>query len=423
MPAKYVSFLLCVLAGVSLLTIIVPDASASLTKDGRLSVLDEKTRTDMQAFGRNTMASAPAHIQNGTDLDKAKYLCGELCKTFANKNKTVNASNADRAKHDDFTDYTCGDLTERVKTVWVAAGIKAGFAVDIMADKNTWKPAFLDPNYNHGAPALTCNGQVYIFDLWGHALNNNKQFSQFDASAWNAMTPSDWEDRMRKMGYVRFSSNGGYDYQATVKDALESAVSRRPTPKGEKPLLGVYDGMASTKFINEELYLNQGTVPAADEAGNTRNKRIIERNKVMLESSLKPNITQPDKNKIKLQLMYFSDNESRFRAGDVPDVSFSINGRLNDIALGSGGYISTPDPQKRVKVETTANTFKVVKTETTQGGSGSVNYVYTISGAVQGDKLTGTWVTTYNGKDYMKGEFTADRTVKVNSKGMSESVK
>lgn len=291
-----------------------------------------------------------------------------------------------------------------------------------MADKNTWKPAFLDPNYNHGAPALTCNGQVYIFDLWGHALNNNKQFSQFDGSAWNAMTPSDWEDRMRKMGYVRFSSNGGYDYQATVKDALESAVSRRATPKGEKPLLGVYDGKASTKFINEEMYLNQGTVPAADEAGNTRNKRIIKRNRIML-NNLKPNITQPDKNQIKLELMYFSDNENRFRAGDVPDVSVSINEMLNGIALGSGGYISSPDPQMRVKVETTANTFKVVKTEAVQEASGTVNYVYTINGAVQGNTLTGTWVTTYNGKEYIKGEFTADRTVKVNSKGMSESVK
>jgi len=320
------------------------------------------------------------------------------------------------------TDFTCGDLTERVKTVWVAAGIKAGAMIDVVADKDSWKPALLDPNLNHGAPALYCDGAVYILDLWEHAVHNNKEFTKFDSSTWNAMKPASWETQMRSQGYVRFSITGGYDYQPDVTSALASYLASRAKPRaaaGKMPLLGVFDGRISATYINEGLYLNQGMDPAS----GTRNENIIKRNRFMLENNLKPNITSPDKNKLKLQLMYFSDNENRYRAGDAPDVSFSVNGMLGGLAMGSGGYISAPDPQKRVKATTTSDSFTVVKTETTAEAGGSVHYVYTMTGTVNGDRVIGTWVTTYNGQPFLKGEFTADRTVRIGSKGNPESVK
>lgn len=406
------------------LVAITLNLSATLISDQTLSILDAKTKVEMQTFAKDTMAAAPASVRNGTDLEKAKYLCNEMCKSFAAKKITVNASHEDMVRHADPTDYTCGDLTERVKTVWVAAGIKSGSAIDIIADKNSWKPAALDRNLNHGAPALIYNGQVYIFDLWQHAVANGKEFSQFDASQWNSMTPSAWEVEMHKQKYVRFSTNGGYDYQDTVKEALEPMTSgpKAKSTSGGKPLLGIFDGKVSVKLINEDLYLNQGTAPATDDAAKKRNESIRQRNKIMLDNT-KPNLMQIDKNTIKLELMYFSDNDKRFKAGDTPDVSLTITGMLNVCALGTDGYIVTPDPQKRVKVETTADSFKVVKTETAQDASGNVNIAYTIRGNLQGNKMTGTWTTTHNGKDYMRGDFTADATLKVNSKGFTESVK
>lgn len=425
MPTANSRFSILIPCLVIALAVTVSQVSASLTSDSSLSVLDAKTKAEMQAFAKNAMAAAPVNVRNGTDLDKARYLCNELSNSFANKKIKVNSENADRISHADPTDFTCGDLTERVKTVWITAGIKAGSAIDIVADKNTWKPALFDPNFNHGAPALVQDGQVYIFDLWQHAVGNGKEFSKFDISKWNSMKPSDWDAQMRKQGYVRFSCDGGESFSATVKEAVEPLTVKRPQPrqtKGGKPLLGIFDGKISAKVINEDLYLNQGTDPSGSPVAKNRNENIRKRNRIMLDN-LKPNIMQPDKNTMKLQLLYGSDNDRRFQAGDTPDVSFTINGMLNGIALGSGGYISTPDPQKRVKVEVFADSFKVVKAETVQAGGGSANYTYNVSGRLQGNKVTGTWVTTYNGIDFMRGVFVADRTVKVNSKGIFETVK
>jgi len=189
-----------------------------------------------------------------------------------------------------------------------------------------------------------------------------------------------------------------------------------------EPFLGIFEGQASTTYINEELFLNQGMLPGADESSKNINKNNLAGRKLMLDPLLNTDAMQAAKNAIKFQLTYFSDGPNRFKAGDVPDFACTIDGTVGLYSLGSAGSIVFPNPQNQVQLKTTKDSFEVVKAETVQVGADSINYVYTFTGKMEGDKLVGTWVTTYNGTEYMKGNFTATKTLQINDQGQTEPV-
>ncbi|MEN6547856.1 MAG: hypothetical protein ABFE07_17610 [Armatimonadia bacterium] len=200
--------------------------------------LDAKTRQQLQILGHDYLKSAPAHVKQGNDLVKARYVVGEYCTYLAKQGKVVNSGWLGRLTQERPDAYTCGDLTTRAKALFAGAGLKAGKVADILA----YKPCFvhlINPNRNHGAVALIHEGRMYIFDPWQHAVGNGEQFSGMDGSKWNGMPVAEWGSEMRKQGYSLFSCNEGYRWEGYAEVAAAACMgpATKPTlpPPGTEP--------------------------------------------------------------------------------------------------------------------------------------------------------------------------------------------
>jgi len=62
-----------------------------------------------------------------------------------------------------------------------------------------------------------------------------------------------------------------------------------------------------------------------------------------------------------------------------------------------------------MQLSLTADTFEVVKKRTFQKSNFTINMVYTVTGKLQGDTLSGTWTITENGTQTFAGTYAAKR--------------
>jgi hypothetical protein len=158
-------------------------------------------------------------------------------------------------------------------------------------------------------------------------------------------------------------------------------------------------------------------MPGTDESTlnmNENRKRGQEARLKMLETVF----SQKAAATVKFEIMFNSDGATRAKSGAQPDVTVSArNGFVATTVVGHTGYISSQDTKDSTKSSVAGNTMAIVKNEQITEAGGSAHYVYTVKASVSGNKVTGTWATTRNGKLLFKGTFTADRTASVGEDG------
>lgn len=191
-----------------------------------------KEETTWEKFGADIMKGAPADIINGSDLDKAKYIMSKTGNELNKQGIVPNTSYVDRAILSGESG-TCGDVSNKLTYALKGAGIKSTylFGEKSMSTSSQIYRAITDPldvNPDHGGVVIYSDGKAYMFDLWVHGVIN-KTFHDIPDSEWNGMTIKEWENRLKKAGYVSFSTlsqdneYGGKKYGGTI-DAVKSFV-------------------------------------------------------------------------------------------------------------------------------------------------------------------------------------------------------
>ncbi|MEI6913900.1 MAG: hypothetical protein WCL39_02090 [Armatimonadota bacterium] len=176
----------------------------------RANVLAPETKQKLHDYGQQLIKDAPANIKNGTDLDKAAFCFDNLCLLLANQNITVNADSNDRKKYKDNPEaYTCGDLAERMKSMFAGAGIKSSGVIDVLGHKDIYGGALRDENINHDSIGIVYGNKIYLFDPWQHAVHNGKLFNKFQNTKWRGMPLDDWLKEMANQGYKKYSTDEG----------------------------------------------------------------------------------------------------------------------------------------------------------------------------------------------------------------------
>lgn len=186
------------------------------------------------SYGQKIINNAPQNVKDGTELDKAKYITTQVGSELANQGITANTCYVDRKILKGDTIGTCGDVSDKLYEAFKGAGITS---VPILGEKSkdTSSQVYraltdpLDVNQDHGAVAVYINGKVNVFDLWIHAVTNNKSFTKAGASTWNGLTLGQWEKAMKDAGYVSFSTlsadnNYGEKLHNSLNGALKSFI-------------------------------------------------------------------------------------------------------------------------------------------------------------------------------------------------------
>lgn len=192
---------------------------------------------DWENFGKDMIRWAPVDVQNGSDLEKAKWIFSKVGDELARQNIPPNASLSGRIRSAfenlDMEAGTCGDVAGKIEKAFKGAGLNVSDSFFIQGNKDTWNIA--DVNRDHGTLALILNGKTYVFDLWQHGYANG-HFGSSGDSKWNGMDIYDWEKEMHKQGYVRFSTDGGTTFSKNVSDVIAQYIQnwQRGQQKQEK---------------------------------------------------------------------------------------------------------------------------------------------------------------------------------------------
>ena len=200
------------LAGLLIWSLLISHASANL---------DPNVAKEYREAGADLIKYAP-EMQSWSSLEKAKYAFEAYCNWLDANNKPVNSDLTGRAKNMG-ADWTCADHSLKLQEFFVGAGIK---------EKNMFVKAMSDDiskgvNINHGSLAIIYEGQVYFFDPWQLAVQNEKDgstaYSGAQGSKWNGMTAREWEKEMKKQGYKRFSLfDGGLEEESLHKLLMDT---------------------------------------------------------------------------------------------------------------------------------------------------------------------------------------------------------
>lgn len=241
-----------------------------------LPVFAEKTDAQiLKEFGADVLKNAPAAVQNGSPIDKAKYGFAKYCDMLAKNEVGVNSNLWTRlqnlARNWDATKWTCGDHANNLEAVFRGMGIKEPMGM-ISADADSSLPT---PNADHGALGISYQGKFHFFDAWQLAVNNGGKYTGADTSKWNGMDSKAWEAEMKKQGYVRFADDGT-NFRAGLDPALAKYLKVQPgdvmhPPKdlsgvSKEQLQAHIDALkAQHKVLQEEL---TALPPGADAAGN-----------------------------------------------------------------------------------------------------------------------------------------------------------
>jgi len=200
---------------------------------------------DWTKFGKETMKSAPAAIQNGSETDKARYLAGKVAEKYESLGVKPNTSLVGRLKaqikYGDSNVGTCGNLTDALQSTLEGAGFKSDHLVKIVADKSkaqfaadAWSFQARDVvNLNHGALGVAIGGKVWVIDAWHHGLDS-KSFKGFDKSPYSLMPLPAWGAQMTKDAYVAFSQEDGSPNPKSYGNinALAAAIENKLPPGG-----------------------------------------------------------------------------------------------------------------------------------------------------------------------------------------------
>jgi hypothetical protein len=220
------------LAGLLIWSLLICPACANL---------DPSVAKEYRDAGADSLNYDP-QIQSLSNLDKAKYAFEAYCNWLESNNIPVNSDLIGRAKNMG-ADWTCADHGLKLQEFFEGAGITAPH-IFVKAISDSLNP--LNVNSDHGALAIIDGGQVYFFDPWQLAVQNEKDgltaYSKAKASKWNGMTADDWETEMGKQDYKRFSfSDGGVDEKSLHKLLKDSKLIgtivwgiKRPFPNSEK---------------------------------------------------------------------------------------------------------------------------------------------------------------------------------------------
>lgn len=236
----------------------------------------EKTDAQiLKEFGADVLKNAPAAVQNGSPIDKAKYGFTKYCDMLAKNEVGVNSNLWTRlqnlARNWDAAKWSCGDHATNLEAVFRGMGIKEPMGM-ISADADSSLPT---PNADHGALGISHQGKFHFFDAWQLAVNNGGKYTGAGASKWNGMDSKAWEAEMKKQGYVRFADDGT-NWRAGIDPAIAKYVKAQPGDLKNPPkdLSGVskeqlqahIDALkAQHKVLQEEL---TALPPGADAAGN-----------------------------------------------------------------------------------------------------------------------------------------------------------
>lgn len=240
------------------------------------SAFAEKTDAQLlKEFGADVLKNAPASIQSGSPIDKARYGFARYCDLLAKNGVSVNSNLWTRlqnlARNWDATKWTCGDHANNLEAVFHGMGIKEPMGM-ISADADSALPT---PNADHGALGISYDGKFHFFDAWQLAVNNGGKYTGADGSKWNGMDSRAWEAEMKKQGYVRFA-DGGTNFRAGLDPALAKYLGARPgdllqppkdlAPLSKEQLTAHIDALkAQHKTLQDEL---TALPPGADAAGN-----------------------------------------------------------------------------------------------------------------------------------------------------------
>ncbi len=202
----------------------------------------------LQEYGAQIMTTAPAAIQQGSNIVKARYAFTQYCQRLNGAGTPVNATLTGRALQlfgsGDASRWTCGDHALNLEGLFKGAGVNQKDVVYLEADSNSWLPT---PNADHGALVVRGeDGKAFVFDAWGLAVNNLNNwydgtgtykgaYDGSETSEWNGMDLQAWDDTMKAAGFVRFTVNGGTTYSTTCQGAVQmylKDMSQSPTFEG-----------------------------------------------------------------------------------------------------------------------------------------------------------------------------------------------
>lgn len=236
----------------------------------------EKTDAQiLKEFGAEVLKSAPASVQSGSPIDKARYGFAKYCDMLAKNDVAVNSNLWTRlqnlARNQDASKWTCGDHANNLEAVFRGMGVKEPMGM-ISADADSSLPT---PNADHGALGISYQGKFHFFDAWQLAVNNGGKYTGADSSKWNGMDSKAWETEMKKQGYVRFADDGTH-FRAGLDPALQKYLKVQPgdvmhPPKdlsavSKEQLQAHIDALkAQHKALQDEL---TALPPGADVAGN-----------------------------------------------------------------------------------------------------------------------------------------------------------
>lgn len=224
------------LAGLLIWSLLICPACANL---------DPSVAKEYRDAGADLLKYDP-QIQSLSNLDKAKYAFEAYCNWLESNNIPVNSDLLGRAKNMG-ADWTCADHGLKLQEFFEGAAITAPH-IFVKAISDSLNP--LNVNSDHGALAIIDGGQVYFFDPWQLAVQNEKDgltaYSEAKGSKWNGMTASDWETEMGKQDYRRFSfSDGGVEEKSLHKLLMDSKLIgtivwgiKRPFPNSENGTIG-----------------------------------------------------------------------------------------------------------------------------------------------------------------------------------------
>ncbi|MBI2251287.1 MAG: hypothetical protein HYU63_00735 [Armatimonadetes bacterium] len=230
MQKKFFAFTLALLIVISVNIYFAGHAAENQSAKG--DSYKTKEEITWENFGADIMKNAPQELINGTDLDKAKYIMSKTGNQLNNHGLIPNTSYVDRQVLGG-EKGTCGDVSNKLSYALKGAGIKNTylFGEKSMSIGSKIYRAITDPldvNPDHGGIVIYSNGNAYMFDLWAHGVLN-KSFHDIPNSEWNGMTVKEWESRMKKAGYVDFSTlskdneYGGKKYNNAV-DAVKNFI-------------------------------------------------------------------------------------------------------------------------------------------------------------------------------------------------------
>ena len=174
---------------------------------------------------------------------------------------------------------------------------------------------------------------------------------------------------------------------------------------GQELLRGSFLGTIRATFVDRQYLLNRYLLPGTDELTLRRNESTLDRNKLILGNMEWAGLNRENG----LTFSIFSVAENSGEADQIEGKYF-VDLIFRGPRLIPNDFRAYKDKRNgEIQLALTADTFELVKKQTIQESGFSVTMVYTVTGRLQGDTLSGTWNITENGTRTFAGTYTAKR--------------